>query len=870
MHIIAPPGSGKTVLGLEVMLRLNKPTLILAPTLAIKNQWIQRFCELFIQNRQEPDWISRDIRKPGFLTVSTYQALHTAMAGIREDEEQWEIEEEEDNKRAEQDIKESCNVLETLLLIEMGTIVVDEAHHLKNAWWESLIQVKNTLQPSIVGLTATPPYDVSYPEWHRYLQLNGPVDTEISVPELILEEDLCPHQDYLYFSLPTKTELDRIKAYRKRLQELKEKIVTDEILTRAIQFLPIISEPQEHLEWIYTNLEIYSASLIYLNEAGHEITREQLEVIGNKIKSLPKLSFDWLEILLNYYLFEEPERFLEFEAHQLKLMNQLRQYGALERKRVKLEESETINKSLTSSISKLESISPIVNFEWNSMQQDLRLVILSDFIRKEYLAQGPEASLDKIGVIPIFESLRRLKPVYRMGVLTGSLVILPAASLLTFTALAKERGLEQIKSSPLPLDPDYHTIVVTDQLRKDMVYLVTQLFESGGLHVLTGTKSLLGEGWDAPCINALILASFVGSFVLSNQMRGRAIRTHKINRDKTANIWHLACLDPSVPDGGSDLETLKRRFKGFVGVSMQEEVSIENGIGRFQLPKHLAEEETLLGINEQMLDRAGQRQELKAKWKKALASGKTLIEEIKVPFPSDQNYKNLVSLYYTRTIVYMVAVLSSLVAIYAEATARSIGRLLRYAQSPEEFTQLLLVVLGSALVFFGRQLYLTTRMYLKFRDITKDINGIGEALLKSYIQMNLIKTPVTQLAVEATVDKLGTIFCHLEGGTTFEKSTFIAGLQEVIDTVENPRYLIIRKSKFARLYAQKDYHAVPEALGKKKRNAEYFEAEWRRLVGNCELVYTRTIEGRKILLQSRLGSLAAQFQARSERINKWK
>ena len=31
------------------------------------------------------------------------------------------------------------------------------------------------------------------------------------------------------------------------------------------------------------------------------------------------------------------------------------------------------------------------------------------------------------------------------------------------------------------------------------------------IKVIIGTKSLLGEGWDAPCVNSLILASFVGS-----------------------------------------------------------------------------------------------------------------------------------------------------------------------------------------------------------------------------------------------------------------------------------------------------------------------------------------------------------------------
>ncbi len=65
LHIIAPPGSGKTVLGLETMLRLNRPTLILAPTLAVRRQWVDRFCELFVQTEKVPAWISEDIRKPG-------------------------------------------------------------------------------------------------------------------------------------------------------------------------------------------------------------------------------------------------------------------------------------------------------------------------------------------------------------------------------------------------------------------------------------------------------------------------------------------------------------------------------------------------------------------------------------------------------------------------------------------------------------------------------------------------------------------------------------------------------------------------------------------------------------------------------------
>ena len=38
LHVVAAPGAGKTTLGIEVISRINRPTLILAPTNTIKNQ----------------------------------------------------------------------------------------------------------------------------------------------------------------------------------------------------------------------------------------------------------------------------------------------------------------------------------------------------------------------------------------------------------------------------------------------------------------------------------------------------------------------------------------------------------------------------------------------------------------------------------------------------------------------------------------------------------------------------------------------------------------------------------------------------------------------------------------------------------------
>jgi hypothetical protein len=173
-------------------------------------------------------------------------------------------------------------------------------------------------------------------------------------------------------------------------------------------------------------------------------------------------------------------------------------------------------------------------------------------------------------------------------------------------------------------------------------------------------------------------------------------------------------------------------------------------------------------------------------------------------------------------------------------------------------------------VIFGRLTTKTLRLYFKYRDISKDIQQIGDALLNSLIKAGVIKTEYSKLKVETSVDNWGSVFCHLEGGTTFDKSTFINALQELIAPIDNPRYVIIRKNRFMLFLNQKDYHSVPEILGRNKNLAEYFKNQWERLVGSCDLIFTRTLDGRKLLLKSRVKSLAAQFDDKVEHVNKWR
>jgi len=726
------------------------------------------------------------------------------------------------------------------------------------------------LDPTVVGLTATPPYDVSHAEWQRYIELNGPVDTEISVPELVVEGDLCPHQDYVFFSKPTKEEGKQIKDIRQRFKALLDELQQDQTLIAALENHPIYQNPLEQLDWIYGNLECFSATLIYLNAAGKQVNDEHLEVIGDNKFKVPRLNYEWMEILLTFFLYKDPKNFEKYKEHQKAIANKLKRNGAIERRVINLRDNAKINSSLSSSISKLKSIEQIVDFEHDHIKEDLRMVILTDYIRKEFLVNDTtnDLPLNKIGVLPIFEQLRRTNDRHmKIGVLTGSLVIIPVSALNQFNAIAATFDVDKVAVSPLPFDDQYCIIRSNEKLKHDIVHIVTQVFQKGHIEVLIGTKSLLGEGWDAPAINALILASFVGSYVLSNQMRGRAIRTQRQNAEKTGNIWHLVCTDPTAADGGNDLQLLKRRFKAFVGISFYDEVSIENGMARLDLPEKIKTTSDLEEVNRQMLDHAGKRDELKERWEEALEKGALLVEEIKVPFPEEKGFKETKSLYYNKTIKNLLGTLISAMGTYFFEVLQA------WADSGindiEDLKYFLWCTGGLGVLLFGRATYKAARTYIKYRDISKDVHQIGEALLASLINIGSIRTNASKLKIMSDMDHYGAIYCHLEGGTTYEKSTFIKSLQETIGPVENPRYIIIRKALFLQVLSQKDYHSVPELIGRKKEYATFFERQWRALVGKCELIYTRTIEGRKILLKSRMGSLASEFEDKTERINKW-
>jgi len=310
LHVVAAPGSGKTVFGLEAIRRIGRPTLVLAPTITIRNQWAERLVQYFLPlGSPKPEWVSTNIRRPELLTIATYQALHALCSGEPEEIEDARAEEEANstielpNGNGNGNGKSAIPVELPEALLGFETLVVDEAHHLKAEWWKTLTFVADRLKPTLVALTATPPYDVSPYEWQRYEDLCGPVDAEVAVPELVLQGDLCPHQDYVYFSVPAPVELKTLVEFRVAIDAFADRLRQNREFAAAVATHPWMNDPNSHIEEILDDPEYLSSMVIYLNAVGEQVPREVLRCLAVDSKSIPPFGLDWLEILLTHCLY---------------------------------------------------------------------------------------------------------------------------------------------------------------------------------------------------------------------------------------------------------------------------------------------------------------------------------------------------------------------------------------------------------------------------------------------------------------------------------------------------------------------------------------------------------------------------------------
>mgnify|MGYP002622083555 CR=1 FL=1 len=872
LHIVAAPGAGKTTLGIEVISRINKPTVILVPTNTIKNQWRERICNAFLEEK-DFNIVSTNIRNTKFITIITYQALLAAFCGGKCDEDlniEEEIEEDQISTNKRFNESKAQEIIKILKDSKISLLCFDEAHHLRKEWWKALTYLVEELNPEqTLALTATPPYDVDLGEWQRYEELCGEIDEVISIPELVNNGDLCPHQDFIYFSGLKKHEKEIIKKHNENVKQLLERLKNDNELINYLKNMEFFKFPQSEVESIFEDPEFYISIISFLKFQGVKIPSKFLKLFDAKESELPKFDLKQAKIFLNGFLFLHSEVFAGLEEKIDEYTKLAKHLGLIHNRRIAFTDSVKIERQISSSLGKLDSIVEIVDLESKSLGKDLRMVVLADFIKAD------DTENNSLGVVPIWRTLKNkfTEDKISLGVLCGSLILLPKNQYKNFESILKNYNLAKDCVSIGDFE-GFIKIVPKETCKNSIVSIITKMFNNGDLTVLVGTQALLGEGWDAPCINSLILSSTVSSYMLSNQMRGRAIRIDKNNPDKISNIWHLASFvvikksiwenifgsesetDNEYQDQAQwhDINTLSKRFEGFEAPSYFDKHEIMNGISRvfnltnFSLLMTLNKnpESALESQNSSVLKIASDRQQTKKWWDEALNLGYNQ-GEMRLTKGVDAEKLTMRTLCYKS---YREQVISALITF-----------VIILSQIPIKLWWILFLILFVVLfVIFLR--------FLKTGTVSGVMKQIAIVILETMDYHGYIKTSLKKCGL--TVDKqLDSIYVSCKNLSEEENNLFIKSLQEFFDPIENPRYILVKKDKFAGIVSQIDYFSIPSVFCANKKSINVFKALWEKYIGNCEIVYTRNLEGRRLLLKARKEAFSSSKRKKSKRLSKW-
>lgn len=289
IHIVAPPGAGKTIIGLQMISTLKCPALILCPNTTIQSQWGGKL-DLFLPLESDEKSFGKaklgveqllgtqDDKPLKPITVLTYQVLSTpgreqeyleklahnswvkelikGRSGGTGEAELRILEIFQNNPKAyqkeisrhvsrlrkrlaeEMDLNEvlhpnAVELLQTLRRQKFKLVLFDECHHLTD-YWAAIMQhlVKHLDNPIVIGLTGTPPEKKSASQELRYLSLVGDIDYQVPTPALVREKGLAPFQDLVYFVEPTKKEFDFLSEQHLEFHQLIEELCGSEYLGR--------------------------------------------------------------------------------------------------------------------------------------------------------------------------------------------------------------------------------------------------------------------------------------------------------------------------------------------------------------------------------------------------------------------------------------------------------------------------------------------------------------------------------------------------------------------------------------------------------------------------------------------------------------
>jgi hypothetical protein len=263
-HLVAPPGSGKTLLGMEIVRRLGHRALVLCPNSAVQAQWLQTaalfgagtgvaaadpgapiacltyqsLCQVqdpaaALGNAAERIWATDRARALGIPVAEVEREAATwrdeaarrrarELARIRASLKR-EIARGEHGGVGLEDLLGPAARRRVAALAGNGTatVVLDECHHLASLWGYVVRAVVARLgQAHLVALTATPPDALTGEQAELYEGLLGPVDFTVPTPGVVREGFLAPYQELAWLTEPLASEVTWLREHDARFRQL--------------------------------------------------------------------------------------------------------------------------------------------------------------------------------------------------------------------------------------------------------------------------------------------------------------------------------------------------------------------------------------------------------------------------------------------------------------------------------------------------------------------------------------------------------------------------------------------------------------------------------------------------------------------------
>jgi superfamily II DNA or RNA helicase len=937
-HILAPPGSGKTLLGMELLRRLGARALVLVPNTAVQAQWLRTAGEF----GAAPGLAAADPDAP--IACLTYQALcqledpavalgdlaerrwaadrasttGSSVAEVEREASTWTGEAAARRKRDLARITASLKReiaraehgelrlgellspgarqrIDLLRASGVQTVVLDECHHLASLWGYIVrAAVAELGDVHLVGLTATPPDALTPEENDLYTSLLGPVDFSVPTPALVRERALAPFQELAWLTRPLDSEHAWLAEHDLRFAELITTLHED---TGDVTSLPawVIGRIRDRsrdadadaaVSWTgfqRRHPALARACARFLASGGLAMPPEVPRGEGYRE---PLDIDDWLVLLEDYALRGLAADSTDAAAARYDgIAAGLRTLGFTLTRRGIQRGASDVDRLLMSSAAKSVALVDVVGCEFDARGERLRALVLTD----TELATVPAPALAGVlrpeaGSAP--EAVRALAADARTAPLRPLLVSgrglrcaeQDADALLAALATAAGNGPggngpggngPAITLRAEPADGGLVRLIASGTAWQPRLWveLATRIFTSGATRVLVGTRALLGEGWDAPCVNCLIDLSAAATAMSVVQSRGRALRLDPGDPAKIASNWDIVCVAPELTRGTADYERFVRKHRHLFAPS--EDGAIEAGpshvhpaLGPFAPPPAADFDE----INRAMIRRAAGHEEARDRWGIGQiysgAEQETLVIKARkasqVRPAADRPPTYPVGQRGPLTVAVLAAALTVLIAVVSGSPVALVG----------------LVIVAEALAWAG----------LRLAQVQRTLSGavplelVAQAICTAYAELGELTEQAAQsLAIEPRAS--GYLRCYLRSATTQESERFSRSLDQALSPAGFPRYLVSRLvpdptrgslALLIRLISRKPpfesrWVPVPDDFGRTKQRAEAYARAWQRWLGPSELQFTqRSDAGRAAVAGAQAQS--ADYQVSSRRI----